>query len=99
MEKKKRIVARTGHLRRWIAAAAIGLMAVVVGAPSALAQSSESVEGQTYVIGTDTTFAPFEFRQDGELTGIDMDLLRAIAEDQGFEVEIRSLGFNAALAA
>lgn len=64
-----------------------------------MAQGSESVEGQTYVIGTDTTFAPFEFRQNGELTGIDMDLLRTIAEDQGFEVEIRSLGFNAALAA
>jgi len=52
------------------------------------------------VIGTDTTFAPFEFRDSsGELTGIDMDLIRAIAESQGFEVEIRSLGFNAALQA
>ena len=52
------------------------------------------------MIGTDTTFAPFEFRDSsGELTGIDMDLIRAIAESQGFEVEIRSLGFNAALQA
>lgn len=98
MEKIQR-VARTGRLRRWVAAAAIGLMALVVGAPSAMAQGSESVEGQTYVIGTDTTFAPFEFRKDGELTGIDMDILQAIAEDQGFKVEVRSLGFSAALAA
>ncbi|WP_396268538.1 amino acid ABC transporter substrate-binding protein/permease [Glutamicibacter sp. M10] len=98
MEKKQR-VARHGRLQRWIAAAAIGLMALVVGAPSAMAQGNEKVDGQTYVIGTDTTFAPFEFRQDGELTGIDMDILQQIADDQGFKVEVRSLGFSAALAA
>lgn len=86
-------------MTRWIAAAAIGFMALVAGAPGALAQGNESVEGQTYVIGTDTTFAPFEFRQDGELTGIDMDLINTIAEEQGFNVEIRSLGFSAALQA
>lgn len=74
-------------------------MALVAGAPGALAQGNESVDGQTYVIGTDTTFAPFEFRKDGKLTGIDMDLLNTIAKDQGFNVEIRSLGFSAALQA
>ncbi|MCW4464059.1 amino acid ABC transporter substrate-binding protein/permease [Glutamicibacter sp. MNS18] len=75
-------------------------MAMVVGIPGAVAQpSDDSVEGKTFVIGTDTTFAPFEFRQGGELVGIDMDLLRAIADKQGFNVEIRSLGFNAALQA
>lgn len=78
---------------------AIGLMALVVGAPASMAQGADSVGGQTYVIGTDTTFAPFEFRQNGELTGIDMDILHAIAEDEGFQVEVRSLGFSAALAA
>lgn len=56
--------------------------------------------GETYTIATDTTFAPFEFRDaNGELTGIDIDLMEAIAEDQGFQVEWRSLGFNAALQA
>ncbi|WP_194421626.1 amino acid ABC transporter substrate-binding protein/permease [Microbacterium abyssi] len=65
-------------------------------APATAAEDS----GETYVIGTDTTFAPFEFTDaDGELVGIDMDLLRAIAEDQGFEVEIRQLGFDAAVQA
>ena len=54
----------------------------------------------TYVIGTDTTYAPFEFTDEsGELTGIDIDLLRAIGEDQGFEVEFQPLGFDAALQA
>lgn len=55
---------------------------------------------KTYVIATDTTFAPFEFQnEDGDFVGIDIDLINAIAEDQGFTVEINSLGFDAALQA
>lgn len=69
----------------------------LLGGASAAAAADES---ETYVIGTDTTFAPFEFTSpEGDLVGIDMDLLRAIAADQGFEVEIRQLGFDAALQA
>lgn len=54
--------------------------------------------GKTYLIATDTTFAPFEFQDaDGNFVGIDMDLLKAIAEDQGFQYEIQVLGFDASL--
>ena len=57
-------------------------------------------EGKKYVIATDTTFAPFEFQNEsGEFVGIDIDLINAIAEDQGFEIELQSPGFNAALQA
>lgn len=57
-------------------------------------------KGKTYVIATDTTFAPFEFQDtNGEFIGIDMDLLKTIAEEQGFKVEIKQLGFNAAVQA
>lgn len=53
-----------------------------------------------YIIGTDTTYAPFEFEdEDGNFVGIDMDILEAIAKDQGFEYELRILGFNAAVQA
>ncbi|WP_018134697.1 ABC transporter permease subunit [Acaricomes phytoseiuli] len=69
-------------------------------AVSATETPADGVAGKTFVIATDTTFAPFEFRDSsGELVGIDMDLLRAIAEDQRFSVEVRSLGFAAALQA
>lgn len=54
----------------------------------------------TYKIATDTTFAPFEFEdEEGNFVGIDMDLLNKIAEDQGFEVDLQVLGFNAAVQA
>lgn len=55
---------------------------------------------KTYIIATDTTFAPFEFEDaSGNKIGIDMDLLAAIAEDQGFKYEVQSLGFSAAVTA
>lgn len=74
-------------------------MPAPASAVSAGVQAAD-VNGKTFAIATDTTFAPFEFRDgSGELVGIDMDLIRAIAKDQGFEVDIKSLGFDAALQA
>lgn len=56
--------------------------------------------GETYIIATDTVFAPFEFTDaSNNFVGIDVDILAAIAEDQGFEYELQSLGFDAALLA
>lgn len=63
-------------------------------------EGGDSGETKTYIIATDTTFAPFEFQDEsGKYVGIDIDLLAAIAEDQGFEYELQSLGFNAAVQA
>lgn len=60
----------------------------------------EKDEEKVYVIATDTTFAPFEFTNDkDQFVGVDVDLLAAIAEDQGFKYELKSLGFNAAVTA
>ncbi|PWG58908.1 glutamine ABC transporter permease [Bifidobacterium catulorum] len=71
-----------------------------VGVSSAQAAQDSAVQGKTFKIATDTTFAPFEFRDsNGQMVGIDMDLVHAIAKDQGFNVQIQSLGFNAALQA
>ncbi|MDN8589002.1 amino acid ABC transporter substrate-binding protein/permease [Paenibacillus sp. 11B] len=62
--------------------------------------NANSNSGKTYVIGTDITFAPFEYQdENGDYVGIDMDLLDAIAKDQNFNYEIKALGFNAAVQA
>lgn len=62
--------------------------------------TASSASGKKYVIATDTVFAPFEFTDEsGAFVGIDVDLLNAIAKDQGFEYELQSLGFDAALVA
>ena len=61
---------------------------------------SSSSSDTTYVIATDTTFAPFEFtNDDNEFVGIDVDLLAACMEVAGLDYELNSLGFDAAVAA
>ena len=51
-----------------------------------------------YVIASDSSFAPFVFQNSSnQYTGIDIDLIKAIAEDQGFEIEITNPGFDAAI--
>ncbi len=55
---------------------------------------------KTWLIATDKGFSPFEFEdENGNIVGIDMDVLKAIAEDQGFEYEIQYVGWDAAIAA
>lgn len=67
--------------------AALTLLVTLV-APG-LAGAQEPAPGNNYTIATDITFAPFEFQDEsGKLVGIDMDLLAAIAEDQGFTYQV-----------
>ncbi len=57
-------------------------------------------ETADYVIATDKGFSPFEFQDaDGNIVGIDMDILAAIAEDQGFTYDLQYIGWDAAIAA
>ena len=57
-------------------------------------------ETKKYVIATNVFFAPFEFQNDaGEYVGIDIDLLEAIAQDQGFTYELRHMTFSEVLQA
>ena len=53
------------------------------------------------IVGTEPTFPPFEMRdsQTKEIVGFDIDLIKAIAADQGLEVEVRNLGFDALIPA
>ena len=55
---------------------------------------------KTWVIATDTAFKPFEYTDEsGNFVGIDMDILKAIAEDQGFKYDVQVLGWDASIAA
>ena len=58
--------------------------------------SDESSGGEktVYTVGIDTTYPPFEFEENGEYTGIDIDLITAIAENQGFEIEFSPMDFG-----
>lgn len=80
-------------MKKLIALVLTGVMAASIAVP-ALA------EDKTYKIATDTVFKPFEYTDaNGDFVGIDVDILAAIAEDQGFSYELNSLGWDSAIAA
>lgn len=58
-------------------------------------------DGKTYIIYSDNAFAPFEYLDDesGEYVGVDMDIMAAIAEDQGIAYEMKNEGFDASMGA
>lgn len=49
---------------------------------------------KVYTVGIDTTYPPFEFQKGDDYKGIDIDLITAIAEDQGFEIEFEAMDFS-----
>lgn len=66
----------------------------------ALMMMGVSALAEDYAFGTDTAFRPFEYTDEtGTLVGIDVELLAAIAEDQGFTYTIEPLGWDASIAA
>ncbi len=66
----------------------------------ASAEASAEASGKVWKIATDTSFKPFEYTDDsGNFVGIDMDILDAVAKDQGFQYEVQVLGWDASIAA
>ena len=73
---------------------------VAVALCAALMLCAVAALGEDYAIATDTAFRPFEYTDDsGVLVGIDIELLAAIAKDQGFTYTIEPLGWDASIAA
>ncbi|WP_342489685.1 transporter substrate-binding domain-containing protein [Bacillus sp. FSL M8-0049] len=73
----------------------MGLIVVLVMAACGSKSDSGSGEGKgTYKIGIDTTYPPFEFEKGGNYEGIDVDLINAIAKDQGFKVKLEAMDFS-----
>ena len=61
---------------------------------TASAASADSKQ-ETYIVGTDASYPPFDFKDDkGQITGFDVELLQAIAANQGFSVNFVSNARN-----
>ena len=61
---------------------------------------TEAEGDKVWIVATDTVFKPFEYtNENNEFVGIDVDILAAIAQDQGFTYELQSLGWDASIAA
>ncbi|WP_160725397.1 transporter substrate-binding domain-containing protein [Bacillus sp. USDA818B3_A] len=49
---------------------------------------------KVYKVGVDTTYPPFEYKEGNEYKGIDIDLINAIAKNQGFKIELNPMDFG-----
>ena len=107
---KKRIIAVVMGLSMALCMTACGESAAPAATEPAEAPATEeaaeapaadaSTDSKKWIIATDTAFKPFEYTDEsGEFVGIDMDILAAVAEDQGFDYEVQVLGWDASIAA
>ena len=57
-------------------------------------------EKEVYTVATDNGYVPFEFidEETGELVGFDIDLMNALAEEAGIEIEYETLEFDGIVA-
>ncbi len=72
------------------------------GTASGSGSGSESkADAKTYIIYSDNAFAPFEYldTETKNYVGVDMDIMEAVAKDQGFEYEMHNEGFDASMGA
>lgn len=73
---------------------------VACGGEKQVENDTNTDAAKKFVIATDKGFSPFEFQDaEGNIVGIDMDILKAVAEDQNFEYELQYVGWDAAIAA
>ena len=92
-----------GALALGASAAALSGCAVIGGDSATAGITAEGDLSETYglvspgtlTVCSDVPYPPFEFEQDGELTGYDIELVRALAEDLGLGLEIVDTSFEA----
>jgi polar amino acid transport system substrate-binding protein len=71
------------------------ILALVISACGSNNTANDKSKGEKiYKVGVDTTYPPFEFKDGNDYKGIDIDLINAIAKNQGFKIELSPLDFG-----
>ena len=79
-----------------IVAVAIVVLAGVVAAAMVLMKDDDS---NTLVVATSPDFPDYEYLYGKEYAGIDMDIIRAVCKDMGYEVKFKTMNFGGIIAA
>ena len=89
--KQTRRTLLAGMLLSAFALVGCGQKAPEAGAESSAPKAEASAaggEGKEYVVGTDASYAPFEFQTDkGDIVGFEIEVLSAVAAKGGFKVK------------
>ncbi|MCP4345245.1 MAG: glutamine ABC transporter substrate-binding protein GlnH [Desulfobacterales bacterium] len=59
-----------------------------------LMTASGTIQAKDLVVGCDTNFMPFEFKQEGKYVGFDIDLWDAVAKDLKLKYKLQPMDFN-----
>lgn len=76
------------YFLKWTLPFAVGL------ALGGLGTVASAADATRIVVGADTTFPPFETQIDGEVTGFDIDMIKAIGAAENLQIELKTLPFN-----
>ena len=81
--------------------AVVGTFTLITSLFIAGCGSNTTNNDKVWRVGTHATYAPFGFKEKntGKLDGFDIDIITAIAKEEGAEVDIQNLNFDALLPA
>jgi cystine transport system permease protein len=71
------------------------LTCVLLAGPAQGADGGSDGQGREVVVGTEGTYPPFSFNEDGKLTGYDIDVMRAVAKEAGWRLRFVQSQFDA----
>ena len=84
----------------------VGVVIVVVVVAFFVSRSLEeepteivTAEKEVYVVASDISWPPFEWKDEaGNYVGFDLDVMRAIADLEGYKIEIKDIAFDSIIA-
>lgn len=71
------------------------IMTVVV---AACGEQNEAADGKVLQVGATGQSYPYAYKEKGELTGFDVELIETIADNLGYEVEWHLMDFSGVMA-
>lgn len=80
----------------------MGMLMVLTGCGEKTAtpqQQTPAPTAKVMKVVTEAGFAPFEFKEGDEIKGFDIDVIKAIAEAEGYKVEVSHMGFESLIPA
>lgn len=66
---------------------------------SSMLTGCKKEDNDTLIVGTEASFAPYEYMEGDKVVGIDMDIAQAIADSMGKKLVIKNMDFDGALLA
>lgn len=84
-------------MKKWTTALLLGIFLLTLSLAGCSGSQPAKEEAKKVLrVGSETTYPPFEFQDEKskEYVGFDMDIVRAVGKQMGYEVQIQSMAFD-----